>query len=167
MHQDRRQDQAWRIQRIPAYVGERGWLHRINPPLLVGVGLWTLAFSAFFTARVNLLGFIGITGLALIVMLGAQRPGLSRRRQVWTLVEARCLDRELRLVRNSSGEGFWQIRVLCEFLYDGQLWHVTPDTAHHHFPSEAAAQAFLSEHIGDDQEMTLYVNPRNPLNTML
>ena len=157
---------AWRIQFIPWRSRNHLWKEHFHYSVLIGIGIWAIAFSAYFIGNIDMIGLAVLSIVAVLPTLHHEIR-LLRRRQVWTLIEAQCLDSEVRMFYNRYGKTVWNVRLLAEFQYMGQIWKVTPEPHARDFPSRNAANAYLEEHIGDDREMTLYVNPHNPLHCML
>ena len=84
------------------------------------------------------------------------------------MLEAKCLDREIRQVCSPHGHGgkTWAFRLLCEFELAGQTYRVTPDywTT---FSSETSVASFLDQAVSPKGCCRLYVNPANPLQAEL
>ncbi len=79
----------------------------------------------------------------------------------WIVVEAKCIDREIREVAAKGGTT-WAVRLLCEFTRDGLTTRCTPTVHWSTFTTESAARAFLGTRIDPGGGCTLRINPRNP-----
>ncbi len=85
-------------------------------------------------------------------------------------VDAVCVDREMREIDDPDPDSgaFWHARILCEFDYQGRTWRVTPV-----IPVFVAnrkrrgLENFLDKRIGRDGSCVLWINPDNPLETVL
>lgn len=126
-----------------------------------------LAPLGYWLGQINLTGLCVFLVCATIPIVLAQLFARADKIVHWQSVEARCLDREARAVVLDGGKVAWEIRLRCEFLYNGELHNTIPWTATYHFPDEAAALAFLAERIGDSGELSVMINPRNPLQALL
>lgn len=129
--------------------------------------LWALALIAYFTGNVGMIGLSALSALAIVPTIAQHLNKKRRKRQLWVFVEARCLEHQVRFVHDRRGDHHWRVHLFCEFQLRGQLWRTTLDTNQHRFYCREAAEAFIGEHVGDEQEMTLYVNPLNPQHAML
>lgn len=161
-----KQTTASRIRPISWGDAHKKTLQKAYMACFMSGALTMLGITGWLSQKIGLLGFAGFIALAFMPLVSLIWMRHKTRRQVWVLLEARCIDREIfRVVENNTE--YWQVRTLCEFQCHDSIWRVTPDMEYHRFNSAEAAKAFLSEHIGDDNELTLYVNPQNPLHTML
>ena len=132
---------------------------------LTGIGLFILGI-------LSVLVFKGPKGPAIVIAmigwpLGAFGLLLVNRgvRRDWLRIEATCLDRDYKRVATGDGNT-WQFRWLCKFKLDGKEYTVTP----YYYSTMATEKGVLSlfaKAISSQQTCSLWVNPRNPLETEL
>ncbi len=91
-----------------------------------------------------------------------------------TVVDARCLDRDLQPVVNYTADGErhgWSYRLLCTFEFEGETYRATPDGhdgSHYQlFDSPQAAAAYLDEHIAPDGRCRLRIRRQAPRDARL
>lgn len=176
--QDNLRNAGWRIQWIPWQAAgrpERIYSTRLSClAALVGVLLFLGSLGFFFAYPFwfdreppkwspAILCFGAFGGLA-IILLG-KIYAVRQQQQAWVQVRAKCVDREIREVRQRTlGNEIWDYRLLCEFDYGGKQYAVTPETAWvMALNSEQAARQYLEERIDADGNCTLWINPENPL----
>lgn len=126
-------------------------LNQVSIPL--GIGTMLLGLAALFASRFSM-GYFAYRS--------------------YVPVRARCIDREIIEYEDPDSidslikTTYWAPRVLCEYEHDGHTHRVTPIiprvTA---FATRQGVERFLAERIGPGQACTLWVNPDNPLQTIL
>ncbi|HET7626500.1 MAG TPA: hypothetical protein VFM25_14685, partial [Verrucomicrobiae bacterium] len=171
--QDKQENLGWRIQKIPYDDASKPKVV-FNGIATVGAILFifgfVLAFNAvtphhlpidFTTRNGKEIGLMfAVMGL-LLAFFGTWFKA-RRKRKGWELVNARCVDRELKkihLVVNSGdgshGSWGWFWRMICEYEYHGQTYRVTPEIQWINFTSEAAAMKFFEEKVSPSGECKL------------
>jgi hypothetical protein len=172
--QNARSESDWRIHYIPyeqsrkaGTVSVGGWVMT-----LAGLALFLISFAMLFSGLWPAMIVMAPAGF-LLVMFGTLVSNRTKRKD-WVRLKAVCLDREHKRVwglgsvgagRISSGYT-WTFRLLCKFELDGREYVVTP-WFWHTFWSERDVRRFYAKAIGEDGTCSLYVNPRNPLETEL
>lgn len=88
-------------------------------------------------------------------------------------VDGNCMDHEVREIDSPDRiisfiyHPTWAPRLLCEYVYQGKNYRVTPVICHNtNLYSEISANDFLKKRIGPDNNCTLWINPKNPLQTI-
>lgn len=87
----------------------------------------------------------------------------------WKRVEARCIDREIREYGKEPGEmtSSWGYRLICGYDLDGTEYRVTPEPSNlAAFRSREHVETYLSGRIDPNGRCQLWINPRNPLQTV-
>ena len=129
------------------------------------VGLALFSAEPVYHSAGKPLIFLGILTVMGWAWWNAKRPD-----HYWRVVNARCLDRELRQIRVRTTPGFvmgWFWRILCEYEYMGVKYRATPSVYWRNFQSQEEATAFLNERIRPDGTLLLRVNPECPLEAEL
>ena len=130
------------------------------------MGMLLFAWNPVKYKRIGLF----LAGGSWLVLLGAMWLKVRRERRDWQVVEARCVDREVRRVWEAGGEGggrVWAWRIVCEYKYQGVEYRVTPVINWKNFRSEKVAVRFLDKKIFPNGHCKIRVNPNNPLQTEL
>jgi hypothetical protein len=172
--QDRFRNAGWRIQWIPWWEpGKPEYISPKNPIPLIGVAifLWALLWNQrpFFSISlsVNQVIVVAFTGLV-IAMFGMVLSALQKQAG-WVRIDAQCIDREVgECLGDPEGRyPTWGYRLVCVFSYDANEYTVTPEPSHLiGFNSERQVEKYLSERINPDGYCQLWINPKNPLQTV-
>ncbi len=165
IHPEKVQDSYWRIQIIPDRSEGTCRTYRLSIALTVSTAIFLIGVIAFMRSSFDTTTFIAICLFSCIPII---RRLIFRRKQEhphWLPIEAHAIDKEVCSFKDNTGKRWWQVRILAEFLHNGLLWKATPKLDDWYFPTKESAEAFLTEHIGDVNEITLNVNAHNPLET--
>ena len=172
--QDRLRNAGWRIQWIPWWDPDKPEIiKQKNPLALIGVALFLLAifgnqFSYFgVTLSVNQIITIAVSGLA-IVMLGIISSAFQLQ-SGWKRIEAQCIDREIGEYWKEPGviTSSWGYRLVCIFSFEGKEYTVTPEPSNLvSFNSKQQVEQYLNEKINENDSCQLWINPKNPLQTV-
>ena len=160
-YQDEMENAGWRIKSIPYDDPSKpmsmptNWYAVGGLIVLVG-GLW-LAF------REKKKVYLGVAVAGFLFMAISVLFRTFTRRRGWTMVPARCLDRDVA----QGGRNEYQFRLRCQFELSGRTYTVTPKVHWRTFKSVEAVETFLSEVMKPDNTCSLHVNPKNPLETEL
>jgi hypothetical protein len=166
--QDDLANAGWRIKQIshapdgkPVVVGFENWAGYVAVFSIIGFPIgcgWAIYLKEH---NQNPFPGIYIAIASWAVCLVALAIKNKIKKKDWLLIEAKCLDREVRKVAASKGVT-WASRILCEFEHGGTTVQCTPTVHWSTFRSESAAQDFLKSRIDPNGGCTLKVNPRNP-----
>jgi hypothetical protein len=172
--QDRLRNSGWRIQWIPWWEPDKPEIKNPKNPLaLTGVALFLGAifwnqFSYFgLTLSVKQIIAIAVLGLA-ITMLGI----ISSAFQIqsgWKRIYAQCIDREIGEYWKEPGDitSSWGYRLICIFAFEGKEYQVTPEPSNSvSFNSKQQVEKYLNERINQNGSCQLWINPKNPLQTV-
>ena len=108
-----------------------------------------------------------MAGLA-ITMLGIISAAFQKQAG-WKCIDAQCIDREIGECEKDPGvmTSTWVYRLVCVFNYEGKEYKVTPEPSHlTSFSSERQVQKYLDERIQPGGRCQLWINPKNPLQTI-
>ena len=176
---------GWRIQMIP-------YDNTCKPAVifngvaslgaLVVIAGCLLAFNTAYPGRLPVrfsprdgvtIGLAVAAGGFLLAIFGVWSKALGKRKD-WELVDARCVDRELKKILlpispspDSISTLGWFWRLVCEYEFRGQSYRVTRQVQWINFNSEAASMKFMEENVSTNGQCKLHVNPKNPLQTEL
>ena len=116
---------------------------------------------------------IGIVIAGLLMLLASRFAAGYIMYRGFIPVQATCIDREVREFEDPHSKSslkritYWYPRILCEYYYEGQTYRVTPVIAKTTASgNEESAKNFLDVRIGPDKRCTLWINPKNPLQTV-
>lgn len=173
--QDNLRNSGWRIQWIPWWEPEKPeFISPKNPLALIGVVIF---LSAIFWNNFSYLGLtlsvtqiiaIAVSGLG-ITMLGI----ISSAFQIqsgWKRINAHCIDREIGDFAKDPGvlTSSWGYRLICVFTFEGKEYKVTPEPTNLvNFNSKQKVEQYLNEKISFDGSCQLWINPKNPSQTVL
>jgi hypothetical protein len=188
-------NQYWRIPAIlPGGPNKANWVPTspIFTPLMV---VAVLGFLWFFIQLIRLSQSHGdalatdaaihrdlLNAISFLALGFVSKVLLERiRRKNWARVSAKILDQEMRYTLGTTGLWAWRLRLLCEFVLNGQTYRVTPDLFP---PSESGRRtipllqrnqlrgmeapadsvvAYVKTITEPGGELTLLVNPDDPL----
>jgi len=85
----------------------------------------------------------------------------KRRKSDWLRIEASCVDREIRRVRNGRGR-HWAIRIKCVYVLNEEQIVCTPRVRWFGSGDQKGTE-FLEKKINSHGECQIRVNPDNPL----
>jgi len=171
-------DLAWRIQLIPwNKSGSSKARLFFNSDTLIYVlfslvGLWVAII--FISIQIPFIpkGAVAII-LGLSAMIGCQIVVGYFSYKNFERVEAKCIDVEVRKSDDPRPElsfikfSRWIPRILCEYTYNGVTYKATPIISYNGiFSHRRSAEEFLRRRIGSDYKCTLWVNPKNNLQTI-
>lgn len=172
--QDRLRNAGWRIQWIPWWEPDKPEIITQNNPLsligiIVFIGVFFWNSYAFFgvTLTPSQMIAIAVSGLGLIffgAILSAFQAQFG-----WKRIDAQCIDREIREYEKDPGDitSSWGYRLICTFRFDGNEVKVTPEPSTlSSFHSKQQVEDYLNGKINQDGYCQLWVNPKNPLQTM-
>ncbi len=164
-YQDSMANLKWRIQLIPFDDPSKPMKIKTNRLALVGAVIFLGGIALHFVRRDIRFIWVAVSGV--VVMFVGGLLAARERRSGWIMLNAVCVDREIRPALMRYGKGItWPFRTLCRFKYAGNDYTVTPMFGTS-FASEEATANFLNRTIGPDGTCRLRVNPRNPLETEL
>ena len=111
---------------------------------------------------------VGIAGLGIGIASNYLAAFLKTRG--WIEIRAKVVDREIRRVQELDEDGpgryFWVFRFVCEFNHRALKYRVTPDIPFA-YRNEEKLRNKLAELVDAKDECRLWVNPDNPLETVL
>lgn len=172
--QDNLRNSGWRIQWIPWWEPDKPEvISPKNPFPVIGVAIFCGVFFwnnfSFFglTLSVKHIIAIAILGLA-IIMLGIISSALQIQ-SGWKRIDARCIDREIGEFAKEPGviTSSWGYRLICAFSFGGKEYIVTPESTNLvSFNSKQNVEKYLNKKISHDGSCQLWINPKNPLQTV-
>ena len=172
--QDRLRNAGWRIQWIPwwepdkpEFVNQKNPLSLIGIVIFIGVFFWNnySFFGVTLTVSQEIaiaLSGLGITFLGTILSAFQLQSG-------WKRIDAKCIDREIREYEKDPGDitSSWGYRLVCMFSFDGNEYKVTPEpSTFGTFSSKQKVEKYLNGKISQSGYCQLWVNPKNPLQTV-
>ena len=172
--QDRLRNAGWRIQWIPWWEPDKPEIKNAKNPLpLLGIVIFIGVFFwnnyTFFGVRLTISQIIAIAVFGLgITMLGVVLSAFQLQFG-WKRIEAQCVDREIKAYEKEPGEmtSSWGYRLVCAFRFDGKEYKVTPEPSNFgNFTSKQRVEKYLNGKIDANGHCQLWVNPRNPLQTV-
>ena len=169
--QDENRNAGWRIQWIPSQpLGRPEYVY--NTPLttsvqLLGMALFFVGSTCLIVSKSRTVAWLVLSVMGFGLILLARLYAAWHKHRDWICIPAHCLDREVRLRRNTYRSGasqIWEIRLLCEFSISGKTYRATPQTSHTlAFRSKEEAEKHLEKFILPDGRCKLWVRPQNPL----
>lgn len=174
--QDKLKNQGWKIEKIPWQEdGKLEWVPNTKITSLLGCGgmigflsAWILLFTNSISVPTGI--SIAIGSLLIAFLSRALMAHLLYKN--WVLIKAKCLELDVkkgfRYSNKSSKREFWNFRILCEFKFNGEDYKVTPEIpVSSDFYSEKSLQKYVSKSIDEEYYVKLWINPSNPLQTVL
>jgi hypothetical protein len=174
--QDNLRNAGWRIQHIP-WQEEGKPEYYFNSPftyvmILIGLAGFFGGIVLMAKPLVSIPVGIGIAVAGLLMLFASRFAAGYIQYKGFIKVEATCIDQEVKEFEDPDSLNsmnritYWHPRILCEYSYKGRTYHVTPVIAKAvAFGNEESANRFLDERIGPDKRCTLWINPKNPLQT--
>lgn len=170
-YQDHMENSGWRIALIPfsdpkePMKFETNWLGLLFMMIFLGSALFfVLSERSSPDFALTGMGF-GLFGMLVSVFIRLRSKYMG-----WVKVSAKCIDRELKLGRDSLGKGYaWSWRWLCEYRLGGSTHRVTPSYWLSWAPgntwAKRRATLFGNKVVDHAGNMELWINPKNPLQT--
>jgi len=166
-------DGGWRIKTIPWW--REGELQKMYTSPLTSLMVVTClvmflgSIWAVVTGRMPIwFLLVGIAGLGIGIASNYLAAYLKTRR--WIKLRAKVVDREIRRVQEMDADGpgryFWVFRFVCEFNHRALKYRVTP-LIPYAYQKEGKLRNKLAELVDANDECRLWVNPENPLETVL
>ena len=172
--QDRLRNSGWRIQWIPWWETDKPEIiKQKNPLAFIGVAIFLGAvfwnqFSYFgVTLSESQIIVIVVSGLA-ISMFGIISSAFQLQAG-WKRIDARCIDQEVGEYWKEPGviTSSWGYRLVCLFSFEGKQYTVTPEPSNlASFSSKKQVDSYLNETINQNGSCKLWINPKNPLQTV-
>lgn len=176
--QDKLRNEGWRIEYIP-WQEDGKPEYVFNSPttyimIIIGLACFFGGIVLMGNQTVSIPVGIGIIIAGLLVLLASRFAAGYIMYRGFIQVQATCIDREVREIEDPESKSsltritYWYPRILCEYDYEGQTYRVTPVIAKTIASNnEESVNGFLDARIGPDKRCTLWINPKNPLQTVL
>ncbi len=164
------QDYGWRIPMIPykdhAKTGPSFGVRVLTCVKVLGLlGFVAGIFLMSHKRQWQIVNGIELSITSFLTLIISTWLAVRWERRGWEVVDAHCVDRELRRLSGSKGGWIWCWRIICEHNRFGPKLRVTPGMSWQGFRSEKSAIKYLEKRIRSDGACKLRVNPENPYQT--
>lgn len=172
--QDQLRNAGWRIQWIPWWEPDKPEIiNQKNPISLIGVVVFIEVLFwnnySFFGVTLTTIQIIAIALSGLCITLLGTILSAFQIQSGWKRIDAKCIDRDIREYEKDPGDitTSWGYRLICTFNFDGNDYKVTPELPNlQGFNSKQKVEKYLNEKISQTGFCQLWINPRNPLQTV-
>jgi hypothetical protein len=172
--QDRLRNSGWRIQWIPWWEpGKPEIIKPKNPLVLIGIVIFLGTIFgipwSFFGVTLSAKQIIALMVSGLVIIMIGFILSAFQIQLGWKRINAQCIDREISEYLKEPGDitSLWGYRMICIFRFEGMEYKVTPEPSHLvNFNSKQQVEKYLNERIDQNGNCQLWINPKNPLQTV-